>query len=55
MEVQVPLNLSCGPMFRMSYAFSKPVLGVPSVGTDTELQLKSEHFLNNECSGSSGH
>ena len=55
MEVQVPLNLSCSPMLFLWYTFSKPVLGVPSVGTDTELQLKSEHFLNYECSESSNH
>ena len=41
MEVQVPLNLSCGPLFRMWYSFSKPVFGVPNVGRNTELQLKS--------------
>ena len=41
MEVQVPLNLSCSPLFRMWYSFSKPVFGVPNLGRNTELQLKS--------------
>ena len=55
MEVQAPLNLTCGPLFRMWYSFSKPVFGDPNVGRNTDLQLKSEHSLNFKCSGNSGH
>ena len=36
---QAPVKMSCGPLFRMWYAFSKPILGVPNVGRNTELQL----------------